>query len=121
MPRMIFSTRDDPRLSVRRQPHCLRAVELWVLKGGQPQESVSQSGREFLLLDVDLVAQYEFKLLRRAACNRWFSSMARRRGGPRFFRLLVQRRQANAEDAPAPICVLHKGLCMCASDLANRR
>ena len=48
---------DDPGLVLRREPHRLRLVELRVLEGSQPQETVHRPAREELPVDVDEVEQ----------------------------------------------------------------
>ena len=59
--REILGARDDARLVVRRKPHRLRFVELGILKRGEPKQSVSKSGMQTLLGDVDLIAKDEFQ------------------------------------------------------------
>jgi hypothetical protein len=58
--REILCARDDARLVVRRQPHRLRFVELWILKGSQPKQAVSKARVQVLFGDVDLIAKDDF-------------------------------------------------------------
>ena len=46
MIRVILGAGNDSRLAVRRQTHCLRLVELWILKCGKPEQSIAQSRRQ---------------------------------------------------------------------------
>ena len=66
---MIFRAMDDPRLVVSRQTHGLRAVELRVLKRGQPEQTIAQAGREIVLRKIDLIRQHEFQVLRQRPCD----------------------------------------------------
>src|SRR5207249_10001826 len=56
----ILGATDDAWLVVRRQPHRLRLVELWVLERSQPKQPVSKPGMQPLLRDLDLIAKNEF-------------------------------------------------------------
>jgi|SRR5881409_1148447 hypothetical protein len=55
--REILGARDDAWLVVRRQPHRLCYVELWILKRSQPKQAVSKARMQVLLGDVDLIAK----------------------------------------------------------------
>ena len=52
---MKFGARDDSRLTECRQPHGLRAIELGILKGRQPNQACDHRGRQVRPIDVDLI------------------------------------------------------------------
>lgn len=62
--RVILCAGDNPRLVVGGKPHCLRLVELGVLKRRKAKQSVSQSRMERILGDVDLITDDQFDALR---------------------------------------------------------
>ena len=53
--RILFRACDDPRFVVGGQPHCLSFVEFGILKGCHSEQPVSESRRQTVLRDVDLV------------------------------------------------------------------
>ena len=55
--RKFLGTGDDARLVVGRQAHRLRLVELGILKCGQPDEAIVQTGWQRIFGDVDLIAE----------------------------------------------------------------
>jgi hypothetical protein len=58
--REILGARDDAWLAIGRKPHRLRFVELGILERSEPKQSVSKSGMQPLLGDVDLIPKHEF-------------------------------------------------------------
>jgi hypothetical protein len=59
--RKILGAPDDAWLVVCRKPHRLRFVELGILEGSEPKQSVSKSRMQSLLGDIDLIAKDEFQ------------------------------------------------------------
>jgi hypothetical protein len=51
--RMVFGTRDDAGLVVRREAHRLGTIEFGILKRGEVEETIAESGRERLLGNID--------------------------------------------------------------------
>ena len=54
---MILGTGNDAGFGVRWQSHRLVFIELGVLKGRQPEQTVTQSGRQPVLGNVDLISE----------------------------------------------------------------
>jgi hypothetical protein len=103
---MILRAGNDPRLLVRRQPHCLRLVELRILKGGQPEQPVLKRGNQSLFGDIDLVPENHLQRVRQAGDGR-LSSLTRGWGRPRLVRIFISGRKPHAHDLPAPLSIAH--------------
>lgn len=81
--RVIFGAGDDPRFSVRGEPHRLGFVELGVLKGGEAGEGVVEGGWKLVFGEVELVARDDIERLGYGVGELGFV-LARGRGFPGF-------------------------------------
>ena len=61
MLRVVLGATDDPRLVPHRYPHGLGLVELRILEGGQPDESVGQCLRQLRLFEVDQIGKRQIE------------------------------------------------------------
>src|SRR5689334_18942796 len=101
MMRVLFGAGNYSRFTIRRQSHCLRLVELRVLKGCDTEEAIAQGCRETLLGDVDLVAQHEFEAARQlAACDWGLFPAALWRRRPGLGLIFLGERKTNANHIP---------------------
>ena len=71
---VILRAGDDARLVVGGQPHCLRFVELGILKCRETKQPVPQLRAESLLGDVDLVAEDQLQARGHDAREWWVAS-----------------------------------------------
>ena len=98
MTRMEFGARDDPWLAKGREPHGLRTIELGVLKGRQAYKPRRHRRRQIGPVDIQLAGDDDRDLSRKWYAERAGLRTSRRRHAPRFVRILVLDRHANAED-----------------------
>ncbi len=113
---MFFSAPDDSWLGVGRQAHRLGLIELRILKCGDTQQPVSKTRHQTVFGDVDLVAEDQFKRIRKLPHNRWLSPATRGRGGPWCGFVILRGRKAHAKNASTSICVARDPFQMRAPD-----
>ncbi len=68
--RVVLGTGNDARLVVRGQPHRLRFVELRILEGRDPEQTVPQPWIQAVLGNVDLIGVDEFQGVGHVTDNR---------------------------------------------------
>ena len=118
---VIFGAADDPRLVIRRQTHRLRLVELGILKGRKPEQSIPEAWWQLILGEINLVAESQFQALRQRTGNRGFLPAARGRRSPRLGIVLVLHSNADAHNTSAPLSITNDLLNGGPIDLADRR
>jgi hypothetical protein len=74
------------------QPHCLRGIELWILKRRETNQAIDERRRQGAAIDVDLIAQNYLDPLRHHADDRLFGLSPRRRRQPRLILIIVPRK-----------------------------
>ena len=74
----------------------------------QTEQSVSESRRQSVLCDVDLVSYHELQDARNLSCNRRFFPAPRGRRSPRFRVVFVHLWQPHTDDTPSPFSILHE-------------
>src|SRR5438445_9153294 len=89
----------DSRLGKCRQAHRLRAIELWILKGSQTREPVSERRRKEVLLQIELIAHDQFEFAGQCAFERRVLPATRGRCGPGGIIDFLEDRQANTGDS----------------------
>src|SRR5262249_29462545 len=106
--RKVLGARNDTRLVVCWQAHGLRFVELGILKGCQTEQPVSESRRQAVLRDVDLVPDHELQDFWHLSGNRGFFSATRGRLRPRFRIVFLHLWQAYTDDTSSPFGIPHE-------------
>ena len=106
-----FGARDDARLAKRRHPHGLSAIELGILKRGDPDQFGDQRRRDLRSINVDSICKDDLDRLGHRLLDRCALTPPRRSHLPGLVGILVIDSQAYARGAAG-----HVGL-----DLGNRR
>src|SRR5215472_17494999 len=105
----VFTTGNDTRLSVRREPHFLRLVELRVLKRGQSQQPVQHGRGQANLLHIHKVRAHNANTLWQWPLDWSFGPFSGRRQCPGILpALVVCNAGTNADEIALALCFGHE-------------